>query len=298
MKIPKTGITRQPGWSHEIWWGLGWQVLSTIEQTQENTSRPGPFAWVTKFELPKKKTPSSRSMIFKKFGLVNCDLLAGRHFFVNKILLITILGNFSNLRASLNIKASLRRLVARPESRPKERTGKRHWGSRTLCAPQPTSSSPPPAHSTRPSLIGWAAARSRCHWPGVHGGGRRETYLSELPQECYCARRRRLSEVAVKSGKAGSLRRRCRYVGDGREPRACGGWADRRLSGGRALLWGPRASLRAGRERPGALREQRAVAAGLVESRPRRHWGSELAGKPLAKGERTRLHRLPSRSLG
>lgn len=54
----------------------------------------------------------------------------------------------------------------------------------------------------------------------------------------------------------------------------------------------PRASPRAGRERGprSAAPERRAVAAALAASRPRRHRGAELAGEPLAKGERTRVY--------
>lgn len=203
-----------------------------------------------------------------------------------------VLGHFSKLRTSHHRKASLRRRVARPERRPKERTGTRAEVSRTLCAPQPTSSSRPPAHSTRSSLIGREAAGSRCHWPGVHGGGRRETYLREPPQECYCARRWPF-EAAVEGGKAGSLRRRCRYVGDGREPRASGGCADRRLSGGRALPRGPAADASerwAGAEGGcgGAGCQPSAEALGLRAGRVAAREGRKDARPP----------RLPSGSLG
>lgn len=107
----------------------------------------------------------------------------------------------------------------------------RAW-RRTLRTPQPTSTSLPPPPGRSP-LIGWAAASALCHWPEV----RRRWAQRDLPQSVHW-RASLCPAVAVPGGSPCSAtaekrpaRRRFRYVGTGRKPRARGGWP------GRQFLW-------------------------------------------------------------
>lgn len=139
-----------------------------------------------------------------------------------------------------------------------------------------------PAHSTQWSLIGWLATGSHCHWPGVHGGGHRETYLSAPPEERYCARRWRLKRLC---GEKRPARRRANVgtLGPGARSRE-------RAAVGRVGGFAVAARFSEGRSRTrrSAAREPRAVETGLAERRRRGRWGSELAAKTPAKGEKGR----------
>ena len=167
-------------------------------------------------------------------------LADGPPVFVNTVFLIVIFGKLSVAQR----RGPLRRSKEGPSSGAWSRDplGRSNGltessaETRTFRTPQRTSTSPPrsplPLH---PVVSDWLGCR-KCALPlagSPSGLGARDTYLSWSARKRYWDRRQRSRKLW---GEKRLARRRSRYVGAGREPRASDGWPGRRFLALRAPL--------------------------------------------------------------